>query len=372
MLYVDLPTTADLRDLAAQRHEASVSLYLATTPQTQHIGEARTRLSHLLKEAETQLEAAGAPKRTIWPIAEQVNDLLDDDGFWEKQAHGLALLVTPDRLLSFRLPTRLTETVQVSDRFHLKPLMRVASFPQAAYVLALEENRVRVIEVSGDMPAAEIRIPDMPRDAAAVAGTANVNSRSASGRIHGDEGQNVRLRQYARRIDAALRPFLAGREEPLIIAATDPMLSLYRSTSTYARLAGAAIVKSPVRMSDADLAAEARPILDALHSGRIAETRALYDARGNAGRATTDVAQAARAATMGAVEVLMVDIDRTVPGTVDDAGAVTFAEAASAATYGVIDEIAGRVLLSGGTVLGARAGDLPGDTGLAAILRYAV
>jgi hypothetical protein len=372
MLHVDIPTTADLRDLATRRHEASVSLYLATTPQTQHIGEARTRLGHLLKEAETQLEAAETPKRTIWPISEQVNDLIDDDDFWQTQANGLAILVTPDRLLSFRLPTKLTDTVQVSDRFHLKPLMRVASFPQAAYVLALEENRVRVIEVSADMPPNEVRIPDMPRDAAAVAGTANVNSRSASGRIHGDEGQNVRLRQYARRIDAALRPFLAGREEPLILAATDPMLSLYRSTSTYARLAGEAIVKSPVRMSETELAAEARPILDKLHSDRLAEVRALYEERKSAGRATKDVAQAARAATMGAVDTLMVDIDRVVPGSVDDAGAVTFAEAAGADSYGVIDEIAGRVLLSGGTVVGARAEDLPGDTGLAAILRYAV
>jgi hypothetical protein len=372
MLYVDLPTTADLRDLATKRHEASVSLYLATTPQTQHIGEARTRLGHLLKEAEVQLEAAGTAKRTIWPISEQVNDLIDDDGFWERQANGLAILVTPERLLSFRLPTALTDTVQVSDRFHLKPLMRAVSFPQAAYVLALEENRVRLIEVSADMPAAEVRIPDMPRDAAAVAGTANVNSRSASGRIHGDEGQNVRLRQYARRVDAALRPFLAGREEPLILAAADPMLSLFRSTATYPRLARDAIVKSPVRMSEGELAAEARPILDKLHADRLAEVRALYDARGNSGRATTDVADAARAATAGAVEILMVDIDRTVPGTVDDAGAVTFAEAASADSYGVIDEIAGRVLLSGGAVVGARAGDLPGDTGLAAILRYAV
>jgi hypothetical protein len=372
MLYVDLPTLSDLRDLAGHRHEASVSLYLATTPQTQHIGEARTRLVQLLKEAEAQLEAAGTAKRTIWPISEQVNDLVDDDDFWQKQANGLAILVTPDRLLSFRLPTKLTDTVQVSDRFHLKPLMRVVSFPQAAYVLALEENRVRLVEVSADLAPHEVKIPDMPRDAAQVARTANVNSRSASGRIHGDEGQNVRLRQYVRRVDEALRPFLAGREEPLILAATDPMLSYFRSTSTYPRLAAEAIVTSPVRMSEADLAAAARPLLDKLHADRLAETRALYAARGDSGRATTDVADAARAATAGAVEVLMVDIDRVVPGTVDDAGAVTFADASGADSYGVIDEIAGRVLLSGGTVVGARAADLPGDTGLAAILRFAV
>jgi hypothetical protein len=150
------------------------------------------------------------------------------------------------------------------------------------------------------------------------------------------------------------------------------MLSLFRSTCTYARLAPGAIATSPARMSEADLAAGARPILDALHADRLAAFRVLYAERTSSGRATTDVAQAARAATLGAVETLVVDIDSVVPGTIDDAGAVTFAESASAESYGVIDEIAGRVLLSGGTVLGARAGDLPGDTGLAALLRYAV
>lgn len=372
MLYVDIPTTADLRDLAAKRQEASVSFFLATTPLTQHVGESRTRLGQLLKDAEAQLEAAGTPKRTIWPISEQVKDLIDDDDFWQKQANGLAVLVTPEKLLTFRLPTKLTDMVQVSDRFHLKPLMRVISFPQAAYVLALEENRVRVVEISADLPAHEVKIPDMPRDAAQVAKTSNVNSRSASGRIHGDEGQNVRLRQYVRRVDEALRPFLGGREEPLILAATDPLLSLFRSTCTYPHLAGDAIVTSPVRLSEGELAAAARPILDKIHADRLALVRGLYATRGDTGRATTDVADAARAATAGAVEVLMVDIDRVVPGTVDDAGAVTFTDGASADTYGVIDEIAGRVLLSGGTVVGARAGDLPGDTGLAAILRFAV
>lgn len=372
MLHVDIPTVAELRDLATRRHAASVSLYLATTPETQHIGQARTRLGQLLKEAEAQLEAAGSAKRTIWPISEQVNDLIDDDAFWERQANGLGLLVTPERLISFRLPTRLIDLVQVSDRFHLKPLMRATSFPQSAFVLALEENRVRVIEVSGDLAPVEVKIDGMPRDAAAVAKTANVNSRSASGRIQGDEGQNVRLRQYVRRVNEALRPFLAGRDEPLILAASDPMRSYFRSVCSYSRLAAEAIESSPARLTVSDLAAGARLILDRLHADRMAETRALYNSRERAGRATTDVAQAARAATIGAVDVLMVDIDEVLPGSVDDEGAVTFAEGSGADSYGVIDEIAGRVLLSGGTVMGARTADLPGNTGLAAILRYPV
>jgi hypothetical protein len=69
---------------------------------------------------------------------------------------------------------------------------------------------------------------------------------------------------------------------------------------------------------------------------------------------------------------LLVDIDEKVPGQVDEqSGAVTFSED-DAARYGVVDEIARRVLLSGGRVVAARSDDVPGGGSVAAILRYAV
>jgi hypothetical protein len=79
----------------------------------------------------------------------------------------------------------------------------------------------------------------------------------------------------------------------------------------------------------------------------------------------------ARAATAGAVDTLLVDIDEKVPGLVDDeTGAVALAEDDDAASYGVVDEIARRVLLGGGRVLAVRRADLPDATPVAAILRH--
>jgi hypothetical protein len=67
------------------------------------------------------------------------------------------------------------------------------------------------------------------------------------------------------------------------------------------------------------------------------------------------------------------DIDEVIPGKVDETdGSVTFADRASADNYGVVDEIAGRVIMSGGRVLGVRKADIPGGQSLAAILRYPV
>ena len=54
-------------------------------------------------------------------------------------------------------------------------------------------------------------------------------------------------------------------------------------------------------------------------------------------------------------------------------GSVTLAETAGADSYGVADEVARRVLLTGGQVLSVRAEDMP-EPGkpLAAILRYPI
>ena len=373
MLYVDIPTQAELNALISARGEALISIYLATTPETQHIDAARIRLKQLTNDAVAQLEQVGVAKRTIWPIEEQLHDLMDDDDFWRTQANSLAIFATPDSLRTHRLPNHLTETVQVADRFHLKPLLRAVSMPQHAFILALAENEVRVIELLGDQPAQEIRVPDLPKDAASVAGTANVNSRSYSGRQGGGEGQKHHLRQYCRQIDAALRALLSGRSEPLILAATDPLLSIYRSINTHPHLADAAIETSPVRIPAHDLGAEARKIVDQLNAESVADFGRLYAERENEGRATTQVARTARAATFGAVDTLLVDMDSVVPGLVDEeTGEITFDKEDSAVSYGVIDEIAGRVLANGGRVLAVRRADIPQEAELAAILRYAI
>ncbi len=373
MLYVDIPSPAEIGKLVATRGEAMISIYLQTTPETQHIDAARTRLKQLTHDAVAQLEEVGVAKRTIWPIEEQLHDLMDDDEFWRTQANSLAIFVTPDSLRSYRLPNHLTETVQVSDRFHLKPLLRAVSMPQHAFILALAENELRVIELLGDQPAQELRVPGMPKDAASVAGTANVNSRSYSGRQGGGEGQKHHLRQYCRQIDAGLRALLTGRHEPLILAATDPLLSMYRSVNTYAHLAEHAIETSPVRIPAHELGAQARTVVDEINAQSVAEFATLYSARENEGRATTQVARAARAATFGAVDTLLVDMDSVMPGLVDEeTGEVTFDEDSSAVSYGIIDEIAGRVIAHGGKVIAVRRADIPQEADLAAVLRYAI
>ena len=371
MLYVDIPTPADLKALRSHRDDMCVSIYLPTTPVTQETTGDRIELKDLAKQAVHELVAKGADKRRLAALAEHLDDLVDDDEFWRFQARSLAVLATPDNVRTFRVANALKPQVEVADRFHLKPLLRAVTFPNTCYVLALAEGAVRLVEAPADLPATTVKVDSMPKNASSAVHRSSVHDRSPSGRLQGSEGQKVLLRQFARKVDSALRGLLAGSDIQLVLAAAEPMASIYRSVNTYSHLASATIAGSPVALTDAQLADRARSVLDGLYRDEIAAFARLFETREGRGQATTDIAQAARAATYGAVQVMLMDIDELIPGKVDETdGSVTFAERASADSYGVVDEIAGRVIMSGGRVLAVRKADIPRGQSLAAILRY--
>lgn len=371
-LHTDVPTRSQIDWLLTGRHRASVSIYLPTDPASNGDAE-RIELKNLASEAVRQLRDGEPARGEVETIEEELDDLLDDEAFWRSQARSLAVFVTPDALTTFRLPNRLTALVEVSDRFHLKPLLRSVTFPQVGLVLALAQGGVRLVEVGPELEPSEVRVPDLPSDVASAVGKASIADRSPSGRIQGSEGQKVRMRQYAREIDGALRPLLTGLEVPLILAAAEPMESIYRSVNTYPHLSKETIPGNPETTSDAALAASARTVLDGIYADELRSIRDLFEQRSSQGRAATDISDVARAATFGAVDTVLVDIDEVVPGTIDEeSGAVTFEDGADAVSYGVVDEIARRVWLTGGRVLAVRRDDIPHCGSAAAILRYAV
>jgi hypothetical protein len=371
ILPTDVPTRAQVERLLAARESSSVSIYLPTDPTSRGDAE-RIALKNLAADASTQLREGGVPRPDVAAIEEELADLVDDDEFWRYQARSLAVFLTPTWVTTFRLPHNLVPMVEVSDRFHLKPLLRTLTFPHTAFVLALSQNGVRLLEIAPDLEPVEIRVPDLPKDVASAVGKSSIKDRAPSGRIQGTEGQKTRMRQYARQIDQALRPLLGGFDLPLILAAAEPMDAVYRSVNSYPHLVPASLPGNPDTASNADLVERARRLLDDIYASELRTIRDTYALRASQRRTSADVADVARAATYGLVDTVLVDMDEVVPGYVDDeTGAVTFDEAADAANYGVVDEIARRVWLTGGGVLAVRRDDIPENGSVAAILRYA-
>ena len=372
MYYVDMPSAEEIGDLNLVRSDACISIYLPTTPISRDIEPSRINLGNLAKKAIAQLETAGCDKRHIVALQEQFAELLADDDFWNHQANSLAILITPESLRTYRMANKLTDIVEVSDRFHLKPLLRAITFPHAAHILALSENAVRLIEVSADLPAREIAVQNMPTDAATAGGKAANKGYSGTGHRHGSQGEGFYLARFVRKLDAALRPVLTGSDLPLILATTKQLESLFRSLSVIPALSST-ISGNSEHLTSADLATAARPILDAHYAEKIQDFHRLFDERTGQQRTTTDITDAARLATFGGIDRLLVDIDGVIDGTIDDeTGMVSFAAEGNAVNYGIVDEITGRALRSGAKVMAVRKADIPGGQELAVISRYPI
>ena len=374
MLHTDIPTRDDIARLATARDRISVTIYLPTSQNPNDTESARMALKHRLFEVVKQLEAAGEDKRRIALLEESIQDLIDHAGFWAHLSTSLAVFATPDATTTFRLPNTLAPSLEVADRFSIKPLLRSVTFPQAAFVLALAQNSLRLIEVSPDSEPHEIEVPDLPENAEEFGtGGAQAGLSTYGYTVHGLEGEKVRIGQFARAIDRALRPVLAGRDLPLILASTEPLDGVYRAVNTYAHIAAESIQGNPEKRSNAELAAASRGILDGFYEAELAELKERMASQAAHGRAVTDLSDVARSATYGAVDTLVVDIDQVIPGLVDEkTGAILFSESENAVNYDVLDEIVRRAILTGAKVYAVRADDVPGGGAVAASVRFPV
>jgi Bacterial archaeo-eukaryotic release factor family 11 len=368
-LYTDIPTRAEIDALWRTEATAAVSIYLATAPESSGAAE-RIAYKNGVRDALEQIGVA--PKEDRVALAEQLAVLDDDedegvDVFWRHQARSLAIFATPSALWTFRLPNQLTPAAFGGTRFFVKPLMRAVTFPQAAFVLALARGSVRLLETVPDAPAQVVRVPEMPSDVASAVGKSSIADRAPIRRVQGSEGQKLRMAQFSRQVDAALRGVLPSQGVPLVLAATEPLDSIFRAHCHYPDLVPQSVSGSPDGLGDDALVRAARTVLDGWYAARLTEVKGTFDARAQEGRTSTDLADLARFATRGAVDTLFIDIDAMVPGVVSDDGDVSFTDEGP----GVVDEIARRAWLSGARLLAVRHDDVPGGGEVAAILRYA-
>jgi hypothetical protein len=393
MLHIDIPSLEEFKVLAQVKGETCVSLYLPTSPLGSGAKANRTAFNDLAKEALSQLKEAGIDKARVSAFEQQFDllagaepDVQDQDkvrkqqhakpdpvdSFWHYQANGLAVLVTSGATRTFRLPNPPKPLAEVADRFHLTPLIRAMTSPHDVYVLALSKESVRLVHAFANFSPERLQVPGLAANAEEATRRPSVHVRAPRGHLQNLEGEKVLLQQYVRKVEQAVYGVLAGRNTALVLAAAEPLASMFRSVNTYPGLVDEMIEGNPDQTTDVELEDAAIPILDRLYSRDLAAVIARYDEL-KPRLATTDVSYAAHAATAGAIDQLLVDLDAVVPGLVSDVdGSVTYAASDDAETYSVVDEVARRALYSGARVMGARKEELPDRAPLIAVLRYAL
>lgn len=271
---MDVLSFETLRELASSHGGTHVSIYLPTrrfAPEA--VAENATRLKNLLKEAREQLVQRGMRPGEADAFLKQAAALVEDRPFWLEAREGLAVFVDGGTR-TFRLPVAFEESVSVGDRFRIRPLLSVPRSDERFYVLSLSLKRPRVL-VGSPAGLRELAVEEMPEGLADALKWDDFEKRSlqfhtrtaqaSGGRrpavFHGsgEPDPKEEIARYFRGIDRVLSEQLdAGT--PVVLAAVDYLVPLYRAVSSLPSLAPDAVTGSPDGLSDQELHARALEI----------------------------------------------------------------------------------------------------------------
>lgn len=371
MATVTLPSPAELTELIENRDEASVTIYLPSSPNPVETAHVRLALKNAVADAAAQLEARGVDKRRIAAVTKFLRELDDNNDFWRQQSNGLAVLAASNTVHTYKVPHHLETVVDVGDRWDLGVLLRSVSQRQDGYVVCVAQGCTRLFRLSSGGHPQEIDL-ELPSDLDAIFAVADNGGDSDQQRATGRTGERIEHRKFCKAIHDAVLERISDRKLPIVLAAIDDFASAYREVNSYPHLLEHGIDVHPDSLSPDELATKARVLLDEHYRAELAEWRERFGTRRANGLATSQLAEVARAATAAAVEELLYNVDVRQFGSIDELGVLTLANEFDASSYEIIDEIAARVYRSGGVVRGVHNDDLLDGSPVAAILRFPI
>lgn len=379
---MNLLPTSDFATLLEARPGPCVSLYF-TLPAAARTPKGATSLRHLLSQASEQLAAKGLDGTAIESLLKPLKAY--DPSFGSRPEEGVALFQAPGFTRVFHLPLAFPERCMVGDCFFLKPLLPLVASEDRFYVLALSQNEVRLLEATCrtvERPAVK-GLPTSLADALGgqktaqylqyhTASTTRGGGRPAFYHGHGvgDEDVKEELRRYLRKVETAMRKFLAGRKAPVVLAGAEPLVSLYREISGDANLAGTAISGNPEHLTDEELRDRAWRILEpAFQEQRRRAAERFGDLTGSH-QVSNDVTEILPAALHGRVGTLFLACDADLWGRLDAREKVDVHPAPEAGDEELLNATAVFSLRHGGTVYGMNQNGVPGGAAVAAVFRY--
>jgi hypothetical protein len=375
--------------LADRDEDVAVSIFLPTQgavgPDQRQDG---TRLRNLLRLAEQQLSAAGMSNRRANRLLAPAAELTGQPAFRWAPHGGLALFLAEGMARRLELPYQPRELLVVGRRFHVKPLLPLLSGNGRFHLLALSQGRVRLFK--GDRSGLEgVDLPGVPVNLDEAmrlddrqeqlqlheTGPARPGSRPAAvfhGHGIGSDDAKDRILRFFREVDRGVQAAVGDASAPLLLAAVDYLVPIYRQASTHPHLLESSVCCNPDRLDAAALHRRAWAVVGEGFHRRQRLAAAHWRELAGTGLAISDLGQVVLAALAGRVETLLVPMDGERWGIADPtSGTLEVHQRGRPGDIGLLDLAMVETLRHRGSAYPLDPADQPDSDQPAALLRYA-
>jgi hypothetical protein len=321
-----LLTNTQFQQLAQPKNSTCVSIYIPTY-RAGNTQEDQLRFKNALKESGNYLKEQGFSEQQALRYLKEGYGLLDDENFWSHLSDGLAVFISEDSFEYHILPVNFNPFVDVSNTFYLRPLIPLLNGEDRFFLLALSQNEVRFFEGTR-YSISPVKIDDLVP--ANMEEALNIDEVGDALQAHSGNGQQAQvyhghapqsdqkradLKAYFREVDNGLMKMLHDEQAPMILAAVDYLIPIYREVSGYDALVNPHISGNPESADPVLLHEKAWSALKGIFSRQRKRFHHQFTQYLNDGKAGMSIADVVLAAEQGRIKALFIDKDAHVWGT---------------------------------------------------------
>jgi len=377
----------ELKVLVHNDRGPCISVFMPTHHAGMETSQDPIKLTNLLRQAEKQLQELGIRSPDARELLSRADKLIKDPFFWRKQADGLAIFISPGVFRTYRLPLQVDELVVVTSRFHLRPLLRLLNSEDQFYILALSQKDVRLFRCN-QYDITQVNLENVPKSINEAlryddfSTKEQFHTRVASGPIgntnsmfrgHGTGIQDLKpdILRYFLQVNDGIHNVLKDDHAPLVLAAVDYLLPLYKEANTYGNLFSEGITGNPDGLSPEMLHKQAWPLIESYFSKVKESSAARFMDFAGTGLSSNAIKEILPASYFGRVDTLFIARSSHLWGNfAPNTNAVTIHKQAEPGDEDLLDYAALQTYMHHGAVYNVRPEEVPGTGEAAALFRY--
>ncbi|WP_026811670.1 baeRF3 domain-containing protein [Arenibacter latericius] len=382
-----LITRNEIKELDEIHKETCISIFIPTHRGGEKVLEGTDvlRLKNQVKDVRKKLEKNKLGPRDIDTLLAPIEALLEDGDFWRHQSDGLAIFRSKDFFRKYTLPVYFEEFNYVQNDFYLKPLMPMFTGDGTFYVLGLEQQYVKLYEMT-QHTITDVVIDDLvpstvedkvgherePNSLQFRSGADSQGRAFYHGHAESDHGRKDDIARFFRAIDKGISPLLREETAPMIVVAQEVMFPIYKQENTYKHLLDDFIDQKASKVDKFHLQEMAWEKVAPIFDRERKEKLALYKEHQGTGRTSSGMVEVLQKAIDGKVETLFVENREDIWGTYNsEKKHVEVHEEPTEQSISLLNKAAVKTFLNGGTVYLMEKEEMPNpNSRVNALYRY--
>ncbi|MBC8591433.1 hypothetical protein [Wansuia hejianensis] len=387
---MDILRVQDLQNLINLEQHFFISIYMPTFSSGVDIRQNPVKFKQLLRKAESKLYDFEMRKEEVETFLKLATNLVGETKFWQNQSEGLAIFIYADGMKYFRLPFKFKESVTVSNKIYVKPLLPLFTGNGQFNILALSKNEVRLFRCTRQN-IIEIELEDAPdnmydmqvdddaktnlliRTSNTVGPNQLVYNKVTQGQGNEIDYERKELTRYFRAIDKSLLNMEYDENIPLVLAGVEYLIPIYREKSNYPYIVEDFIRGNPEILSPEELHQKAWEIVEPIFTKDQKQAQKKYSQYCGQDNELylNNLEKIIPAAFNGQIESLFLDNSISKWGKFDHAtNKVQFHKEEKNGNEDLMEYACILTLSRGGKVFAVDKSKVPDENHIAAVLRY--